>query len=554
MMAKVQSIQFKVPEANATHAVLTRQIRVNSPSKNFSIPLYIQSDLFLSLFEAIQNAFQHSKKKKDVAVEIKVSSKQIEAKIYDEGEGMVWPPQKKKKSFAERGRGLQIIQSLNDSVSYKKSKQGNCLILTKKIVPASQKIKPHELLYEVSRRLAEAPNADRIHAILLDHLLETFNASRASIMLYDSTENALKVVAARGIPENVRAGIRVKKGEGISGEVFLKSKPILMKEGARSKVSKVKSSSKYFSRSFISAPMIASPYRMGEQTLGVINVTDRLDGSSFSSADLKLLSLLASQAAAYIQIGNMIEALKSSEAIRRDYEIVQEIQRKLSPQNLPSTDHCAISASLWMAEQGGGDYYDAWQQDDSSWLLVADVSGHSIASALTMANFRSSLRAIRKQISSPSELLNELNERLFEDLSNAEQFICVSLVKLSPYSREFSFSGAGCPPIIKFGKNMNLESFPCQNIPLGVKLDEEYQEHVDSIYNDESLLLYSDGAIDMKNPSGKKLGLEGFWKILEPLQSSPVKAASKLMALLKGYSQAEYPNDDVALLVAKLSD
>lgn len=553
-MAKIQSLKFKIPEATATHTVLTKQIRADSPNKNFSIPLYYQSDLFLSLFEAIQNAFQHSKKKQDVEVEIRVSSKQIEAKVYDEGEGMSWPPQKKKSSFSERGRGLQIIQSLNDSVTYKKSKQRNCLTLHKKIIPASQKIKPHELLYEVSRRLAEAPNAARIHAILLDHLLETFNASRASIMLYDSSENALKVVAARGIPENVRAAIRVKKGEGISGEVFLKSKPILMKGAAKAKISKAKAESKYYSHSFISAPMIASPYRVGEQTLGVINVTDRLDGSSFSSADLKLLSLLASQAAAYIQIGNMIEELKNSESIRRDYEIVQEIQRKLPPQKLPSNESCEISGALWIAEQGGGDYYDAWQQEDSSWLLVADVSGHSIASALTMANFRSSLRAIREQFNSPAELLNQLNQRLFEDLSNAEQFICVSLVKLSPHSREFSFCGAGCPPLIKFGRNVALESFPCQNIPLGVKMDEEYQEHVDSIYNDESLLLYSDGAIDLKNPNGKKLGLEGFWKVLEPIQHSPVEAAPKLMALLKAYSQRDYPNDDVAVLVAKLSE
>lgn len=552
-MTKLQKIQFTIPNASETHAVLTRQIRVHSPNKKFSIPLYLQSDLFLSLFEAIQNVFEHSQQKNDVKVEIQVSSKQIEAKIFDEGKGFDWPPKKRKSAVAERGRGLQIIQSLNDSVLYKKGKLCNCLILRKKVVPASQKIQPHELLYEISRKLAEAPDAQRIHAILLDHLLQTFNASRASIMLYDSEENALKIVAARGIPESVQASIRVKKGEGISGEVFQKSKPLLMKDAQKVKGAKKKGKNQYHSRSFISAPMIASPYRVGEQTLGVVNVTDRLDGSGFSPADLKLLSLLASQAAAYIQIGNMIEELKKSESIRRDYEIVQEIQRKLPPQRLPKHDSCEVSGALWIAKQGGGDYFDAWRQEEDLWLLVADVSGHSIASALTMANFRSSLRALRKQFSSPSELLNELNQRLFEDLSNAEQFICVGLVRLSPHSREFSFSGAGCPPLVKFGGNHPADTFPCQNIPLGVKQEEEYQEHVDSIYEGESLLLYSDGAIDLKNPKKQKLGLEDFWKMLASVSESPVDAAQKLIAQLKAYSQEEFPNDDVALLVAKIS-
>jgi len=549
-MKATRRLTFTVPDAASTHGLLTQHIRVHSPGGKFSIPLYLQSDLFLSLFEAIQNAFQHSGQEKDVRVEISATPQRIEAKVFDSGPGLEWPPSKKKRGFSERGRGLQIIQSLSDELLYQKGKKENCLILRKKILPASQKAKPHELLHVISRKLAEAPNAQRIHEILLDHLLETFNASRASIMLYDSQEGALKVVAARGIPEHAIAGIRVKKGEGISGEVFLKSKPLLIRDAGKSKPKE----GKYHSRSFISAPMIASPYKVGEQTLGVVNVTDRIDGSGFSASDLKLLSILANQAAAYIQIGHLIEELKQGEALRRDFEIVQEIQRKLPPRHLPRHEACALSGALWIARQGGGDYYDAWRQGSDLWLLVADVSGHSIASAMTMANFRSSLRALREHYNSPSQLITQLNRRLFEDLLSAEQFICVSLVKLCPDSREFVFCGAACPPLLKFGRGKSLETYPSQDIPLGLRPEEEYQEQADSIFAGEALLLYSDGAVDLSNPAGKRLGMEGFWRKVEAFKDSPVDLAQKLMASLKGYSQAEFPNDDVALLAAKLDE
>ena len=554
-MKKTSQLKFEIPNASSTHAVLTKYIRVTSPNEKFSIPLYLQSDLFLSLFEAIQNVFHHAAQKKNVRVELEISSRWIEARIFDQGTGFEGVRSQKITKFAERGRGLRIIKSLNDEVFYKKGKKENCLIIRKKIVPASQKIKTHELLYEISRKLAEAPNLQRIYDIILENLLRTFNASRASIMLYDPQESALKIVAARGIPDKLLEKIRVKKGEGISGEVFEKSKPILIKDASRDLQKKGKEKGKYHSQSFISAPMIASPYRVGEQTLGVVNVTDRLDGSGFTSADLKLLSILASQAAAYIQIGNLIEELKVGESIRRDYQIVQEIQQKLPPQEMPFHELCKSSGALWIAEQGGGDYFDAWKQEDALWLMIADVSGHSIVSALTMANFRSTLRALRDQYDSPASLLTQINRRLFEDLNNANQFICVNMVKLHPAQRKFVYCGAGCPPLVKFKAGKILDSFPSQNIPLGVNEEEIFEEQREELLNGEGLGLYSDGAMDLKNPLGVKLGLENFWKMFEKLHEYPRgDSAHSLLKLLKNYSQSSFPNDDVTLLVANLEE
>ena len=308
-MKRKQQIQFEVRNPKKIHSVLTQKVRVFSTRKGLVIPLNLQSDFFLCLFEAIQNAFEHAMAKK-VKVKIAKSGNRLKAKVYDEGKDGRLSFRKQFSSRKERGRGLQIIRHLMDQVSYVREGKKNCLVFQKKILPVSRRFQLHELLNEISRKLTEAPNLGKIYEVILNKLLELFNATRASIMMYDPTEGVLKVVAARGIPANTLKKIKVKKGEGISGNVFLKSKPVLIKNILKELKKTSRKKNHYSTHSFVSAPMIFSPYKIGEETLGVINLTDRLDGSEFNRSDLRMLSLLANQAAAYIKIGFLIEKLK----------------------------------------------------------------------------------------------------------------------------------------------------------------------------------------------------------------------------------------------------
>ncbi len=310
-MKQRQQIQFEIKHPKKIHSVLTQKIRVLSTRKGFVIPLNLQSDFFLCLFEAIQNAFEHAKTKK-VKVRIEKTGDKLKAKVYDQGQETSISFRKQFSARKERGRGLQIIRRLMDRVSYVREGESNCLVFQKKILPISRRFQLHELLNEISRKLTEAPNLEKIYEVILNKLLEIFNATRASIMMYDPAEAVLKVVAARGIPEKTLKEIKVKTGEGISGDVFMRSKPVLIKNILKEMKKTSRKRKHYSTHSFVSAPMIFSPYKIGEETLGVINLTDRLDGSEFNRADLKMLSLLATQAAAYIKIGFLIEKLKKA--------------------------------------------------------------------------------------------------------------------------------------------------------------------------------------------------------------------------------------------------
>lgn len=548
-MKKTEHIEFVIRKPEEIHSVLTRKIRISSPQKGLIIPITLQSDFFLCLYEAIQNSFQHAASK-HVKVKIQQSSQWIEAKIYDDAV-IEKIPQKKISKWSERGRGLQIIRRLMGRVLYLREGKKNCLVFRKKILAATRQFKLHDLLDEVSRKLTEAPNLEKIYEIILDKLIELFNVSRASIMIYDPQDAVLKVVAARGIPNRILKKIKVKKGEGISGNVFLKSKPLLIKNVSKELKSKGKKS-KYYTHSFLSVPMISSPYKIGEETLGVINITDRLDGSEFHLKDLRLLSILANQTAAYIKIGSLIEELQKTQSLKRDLEIIQDIQHKLCPKKLPLNEKMDVYGDLWISEKGGGDYFDVMDFGDELLLVVADVSGHSVASAFTMANFRSRLRTIYQESKSPGKLLEKLNHLLFEDLQGMEHFICVNMLRLIPESEKLIYAGAGCPPLW-IVNSKTATPYLSQSYPLGVKDHVRFEEQVIPLSNQDVLFMHTDGLNELPLSPSTRLGLKGVEEILmSNFVLDPECFVKELEKKLKRKISFASSPDDITFLAARI--
>jgi sigma-B regulation protein RsbU (phosphoserine phosphatase) len=307
--------------------------------------------------------------------------------------------------------------------------------------------------------------------------------------------------------------------------------------------------------------LISSPDRAGEETLGVINLTDKLDGSSFSRSELRLLSAIAYQAAASVKIGNLIERLKEAESLRRDLEVAREIQRKLLPSQVvlpPGVGPLRgveIAGDLMISKKGGGDYFDILKVEEDIYLVVADVSGHHLPSALSMVNFRSAFRALALHRPSPRELLDSLNEMMFEDLIHAEHFICVSLVRLRPREKTLFFAGAGSLPLFLYDvKGLPIRTVSAQSYPLGVERGARNEEVEIPFSSGEGLFMATDGTVELPLRSGGLLGLKGFQELLSRYTAlAPALQVKRVKAALRRKTPGGIPPDDVTLLAARMT-
>jgi len=530
--------------------------RIFRDFSGFKVPFHLQSNWLLALFEAIQNAFQHGGAKKArqaVRVELRLDAHWLQAKIFDRGPGLNLKGRGLKVSaFGERGRGLPILRQLTDTLRYQKGKKENYLLLKKKILPPEKRYRFTDLLSEMSHRLSEAPNLQKIYDLILEKLIEVFNVERASIMIYDPHEAALKVAAARGISPDLFPDIRVKKGEGISGDVFRNSRPLLVEDLKKRRLPRRRG--KYQTHSFLSAPLILSPLKVGEETLGVINLTDRRDGGPFTKRDLKLLTAISQQAAAFVKIGRLLERLRAAERVTEDLAVVREIQTKLLPEEIASPPQAMIAGQAILNERGGGDYYDVVKDPQGFYLVVADVSGHSLASALTMVNFRSAFRMFSPQYPSPPALLQALNSVMFEDLKKAEHFICVSLVRFYPDKGELIFAGAGAVPLFLYGEGRkDVRMCPSQGFPLGIDPKAKYEGESFRLGPREGFIQCTDGVVDLPLKPQGVLGLEGIKKLLLSHQHyPPAEMIARLRIILRKKMSIRPPPDDITVLVTKM--
>jgi len=92
----------------------------------------------LVLTEAMSNAIRHANENdpdKDLQITIQIEKQKLHIRVYDEGQGFdfasVPPPEFK--YLDEHGRGVYIIRSLMDSVTYKRDKKGHVLEMIKSL-------------------------------------------------------------------------------------------------------------------------------------------------------------------------------------------------------------------------------------------------------------------------------------------------------------------------------------------------------------------------------------------------------------------------------------
>lgn len=128
--------------------------------------------------------------------------------------------------------------------------------------------------------------------LALDMAVDVVGADTASVMLRDQGSDILRVVAARGLPDEVVRRARVRMGDALSGAVAESGEAMIL--NSNDIEGRLRDRAK---RTGELASAIIVPIRVDSEIRGVINISKRCGGTPFSQDDLRVLSTLANQAA-----------------------------------------------------------------------------------------------------------------------------------------------------------------------------------------------------------------------------------------------------------------
>lgn len=125
------------------------------------------------------------------------------------------------------------------------------------------------------------------------------NAERCSLMLPGDTREVLRVSAVQGTDKNLIGGMKMKVGHGIAGKVYAKGEPILIDSEEQIRGYECLPRDRYKTKSALSLPL-----KLEDEVIGVLNLTDKSNGESFTEKDLETLSLFAFQAALILKLSH----------------------------------------------------------------------------------------------------------------------------------------------------------------------------------------------------------------------------------------------------------
>ncbi len=410
-----------------------------------------------------------------------------------------------------------------------------------------------EIVHRMSLAISRATDLQDVYNLLLSQTIDLLKVEKASIMIYDENISGLRIVAAKGMEQSMMERAVVRIGEGISGRVFASPEPLLVNDIRVEELGP--SRDRYKTNSLMSAPVTCFPMKMGEETLGVINVTDRVDGRAFTQDDLKLLTTISNQAAAYLHICKLSEKLQAGERLGQQLEIARQIQYRLVPQDPPAIDGLDVAGRLHTAERVGGDYYDCYQNySNRQSFVIADVSGHSIGAAIIMAAFRSAVRAQQDSDYSPAQLIGRVNQILFEDLYQSEQFISMVYLQYIKTRQQIQFTNAGHPPPLLWrSAEKRFESLHTKDPLLGIDARSLFHEMKMVVSPGDVILLYTDGITEAANQLGERFGEDRLKKCLQDaVVGSAQQIVDVVIETVTAFISPELPKDDVTAFVIKV--
>jgi len=240
--------------------------------------------------------------------------------------------------------------------------------------------------------------------------------------------------------------------------------------------------------------------------------------------------------------------------IDEDLRLAASVQNSLVPKSL-SWDSMSVDAFYHPVHSVGGDFavVDSLDHEHVS-LLVCDVSGHGIGSAL-VANriYSETITHLRRGMPFP-EMFRELNRFLIEDIAGSGVFVTLAAARIDTRRHSMVFAGAGHPPAMLARRGQSPLLLKSCSMILGAfsgAVDTAASLEV-QLHPEDRIVLYTDGITEAFDSRGEMLGIEGVREIVHRASSLP--APEMKQAILDGVAtwREGPPTDDVSLIVAHL--
>ncbi|HZG54121.1 MAG TPA: GAF domain-containing SpoIIE family protein phosphatase, partial [Pyrinomonadaceae bacterium] len=349
------------------------------------------------------------------------------------------------------------------------------------------------MLLDITKKISRSLDVDEVLELVMDTLGTLLPYDAAGIYMIECKKQGedelgslkgFSTTSVRGYDINELTDLHLKVGEGLLGYAAQTGEPLIVPD--------VSLDPRYVNARRETCSEMVAPIISNDKVIGAFDLeSDRKN--AYTTDDLEILLLLASQVAIIIEKAMLYEQSVEKKRLQAQLEVARHVQLELLPERDPVLEGFDISAYNFSTEEVSGDYYDFVSlYEDHLGIVIADVSGKGVPAALLMAFLRASLRAAIHIGYAPNISMSKVNYLLWESIEN-NQYVTAFYGALDATNRTLAYANAGHnPPLLMDGEG-NARFIERGGIPLGMFRDTRYYEYYLPIQAGQIILLYTDG-------------------------------------------------------------
>lgn len=185
-------------------------------------------------------------------------------------------------------------------------------------------------------------------------------------------------------------------------------------------------------------------------------------------------------------------------------------------------------------------------------IVLMDVTGHGIPAALTVNRLHGELQRLfaEQPNIAPGEVLSALNRYVYLTLADHSVFVTALCMRFDPVADIVEYASGGHPTAYLRGVDGTVHELPSTSLLLGVCPSQEFDPGQATMHFQEgdSVIAYTDGALEARNSEGRMLGLRGMQRIVAGMHDvKPGQWPRELIRAVESHRKGP-PKDDTLVI------
>jgi sigma-B regulation protein RsbU (phosphoserine phosphatase) len=255
----------------------------------------------------------------------------------------------------------------------------------------------------------------------------------------------------------------------------------------------------------------------------------------------------------------LVQETMAKATMEKELEVASTIQATLVPDRaLVELSGIKIAGIFKPATHCGGDWWSYYQlQGDKTLILVGDVTGHGVGSAMITAAAQgatSTMMAVTAGQIELRRLLRAMNAAIHATARGKFVMTCFASL-YDPATRTLQYANAGHNfPYHYEREAKKLSSLVVRGNRLGDLVGSDYEVKELQVRPGDAVVWYTDGVVECEDIRGEEYGEKRFRDLIgKHAEMAPDAALQSVMTSVAGFAGGVPQKDDITVVIGKIA-